>query len=38
MCLNKQDYMPRVSQCRNSEYGKVLNKARFSKYECYTAY
>ena len=30
--------MPRVSQCRNSEYGKVLNKAGFSKCERYTAY
>ena len=30
--------MPRVSQCRNSEYGKVPNKAGFSKCERYTAY
>ena len=30
--------MTGVSQCRNSEYGKVLNKAGFSKCERYTAY
>ena len=30
--------MPQVSQCRNSEYGKVLNKEGFSKCECYTTY
>ena len=30
--------MPRVSQCRNSEYGKVMHKAGFSKCEHYTAY
>ena len=30
--------MPRASQCGNSEYGKVLNKAGFSRCESYTAY
>ena len=30
--------MPQVSQCQNSEYVKVLNKAGFSKCKHYTAY
>ena len=40
MCLNKQnsEYASSFSMLNFSEYGKVLNKAGFSKCERYTAY